>query len=72
MCTLDSAVISLLLFSVLTTELADELQQNIEGIVTTLSSCKVYLYVVDTEIYVKLNNINYELLICCIYASLLL
>ncbi|XP_060558045.1 NCK-interacting protein with SH3 domain-like [Ruditapes philippinarum] len=32
MCSLDSGVISLLLFSVLTTELADELQQNIEDL----------------------------------------
>lgn len=32
MCTLDSTVITMLLCSVLTTELADELQQNINGL----------------------------------------
>lgn len=40
MCSLDSAVISLLLFSVLTTELAEELQQNIEEL---QKSCYVTL-----------------------------
>ena len=31
MCSLDSMVISFLLFSILTTELAEEIQRNIDG-----------------------------------------
>ncbi|XP_053399452.1 LOW QUALITY PROTEIN: NCK-interacting protein with SH3 domain-like [Mercenaria mercenaria] len=46
MCSLDSAVISLLLFSVLTTELAEELQQNIEDLQrsshVTLLLCMIF------------------------------
>jgi hypothetical protein len=44
MCSLDSGVISLLLFSVLTTELADELQQNIEGM-ANMSAELIFMFI---------------------------